>query len=47
MKEGYSRIPIYDGTPQNVKKVLLVKTLITVNPEDRISIRSVFDFDRV
>ncbi|CAG0923043.1 unnamed protein product, partial [Notodromas monacha] len=40
VKKGFSRIPVYDGTPQNIVKILLVKTLITVDPQDKISIRN-------
>jgi len=37
---GYSRIPVYEGTPHNIRGILLVKQLIVVNTTDQRVIRS-------
>ncbi|KJZ69171.1 hypothetical protein HIM_11441 [Hirsutella minnesotensis 3608] len=42
LSSGYSRIPIYRaGSPNDFVGMLLVKTLITYDPEDRIPVRDV------
>ncbi|KAL6832917.1 phosphoglycerate dehydrogenase [Trichoderma camerunense] len=42
LSSGYSRIPIYrSGKPTDFVGMLLVKTLITYDPEDRILVRDV------
>ncbi|KGQ09204.1 Protein MAM3 [Beauveria bassiana D1-5] len=42
LSSGYSRIPIYrSGQPTDFVGMLLVKTLITYDPEDRIPVREV------
>ncbi|KAJ6780003.1 hypothetical protein PWT90_10630 [Aphanocladium album] len=42
LSSGYSRIPIYrSGLPTDFVGMLLVKTLITYDPEDRIPVRDV------
>lgn len=42
LSSGYSRIPIYrSGMPTDFVGMLLVKTLITYDPEDRIPVRDV------
>ncbi|POR38469.1 Protein MAM3 [Tolypocladium paradoxum] len=42
LSSGYSRIPIYRaGNPTDFVGMLLVKTLITYDPEDRIPVRDV------
>ncbi|UKZ59639.1 uncharacterized protein TrAtP1_000939 [Trichoderma atroviride] len=42
LSSGYSRIPIYrSGKPTDFVGMLLVKTLITYDPEDRIPVREV------
>lgn len=42
LSSGYSRIPIYrSGNPTDFVGMLLVKTLITYDPEDRIPVREV------
>lgn len=42
LSSGYSRIPIYrTGNPEDFVGILLVKTLITYDPEDRIPVRDV------
>lgn len=41
LKEGYSRIPIFQpGNPANFVGMLLVKILITYDPEDRVPVSS-------
>lgn len=40
LRNGHSRIPIYDGTHHNIVCLLLVKQLILVNPVDALPIRS-------
>ncbi|CAG0914763.1 unnamed protein product [Notodromas monacha] len=35
----FSRIPIYEKTRTNIKKVLLVKTLLPINPEEKLTIK--------
>jgi len=39
-EQGYSRIPIYEGTRDNVVGLLLVKTLIRTDMCEKRSIRS-------
>ena len=34
LAHGHSRVPIYKGDPSNVKGVLLIKRLITLDPQD-------------
>lgn len=42
LSSGYSRIPIYrSGAPSDFVGMLLVKTLITYDPEDKIPVREV------
>lgn len=42
LSSGYSRIPIYrSGSPTDFVGMLLVKTLITYDPEDRIPVKDV------
>lgn len=42
LSSGYSRIPVYrTGNPEDFVGILLVKTLITYDPEDRIPVRDV------
>lgn len=42
LSSGYSRIPVYrTGKPTDFVGILLVKTLITYDPEDRIPVRDV------
>ena len=38
-KNGYSRIPIYDGDRQNIVGILMAKDLILLNPDrDNLSL---------
>ncbi|KHN99156.1 d-3-phosphoglycerate dehydrogenase [Metarhizium album ARSEF 1941] len=42
LSSGYSRIPVYrSGNPTDFVGMLLVKTLITYDPEDRIPVREI------
>jgi CBS domain containing-hemolysin-like protein len=34
--EGYSRIPIYDGTPDNIVGILMARDLILTNIDDSL-----------
>ncbi len=40
LKESHSRVPVYDGNKKNVVGVLLVKMLITLDPDQAIPIKS-------
>lgn len=40
LRNGHSRVPLYDQTPNNIVCLLLVKQLILVNPDDRVPIRA-------
>ncbi|XP_042493009.1 DUF21 domain-containing protein At1g47330-like isoform X2 [Macadamia integrifolia] len=39
MTKGHSRVPIYTGNPSNIIGVILVKNLLTVDPEDAVPLR--------
>jgi len=39
LASGYSRIPVYDGHPHNIRGLLLVKNLICINGSDRRTLR--------
>ncbi|PVU89199.1 hypothetical protein BB559_005198 [Furculomyces boomerangus] len=41
VEKGYSRIPVYNGTRENIVGILLVKSLVLVNPSDRIPVNQV------
>ena len=41
MHKSHSRVPIYDGSRDNVVAVLLVKTIIELNPDDPTPLRQV------
>eukprot|EP00914_Ancora_sagittata_P026508 GHVO01052183.1.p1 GENE.GHVO01052183.1~~GHVO01052183.1.p1 ORF type:complete len:226 (+),score=36.84 GHVO01052183.1:337-1014(+) len=41
LDSGHSRIPIYSGKRDNVKHILLAKSLITINPDEEIPIHQV------
>ncbi|CAD98726.1 cyclin M2-like membrane-associated protein with 4 transmembrane domains and 2 CBS domains [Cryptosporidium parvum Iowa II] len=43
LRVGHSRIPIYSGNRHDIKGLLLVKSLITIDPDDSITIKSLFD----
>lgn len=39
-REGYSRIPIYDQSVDDIVGLMLVKDLVFVDPNDRLPVRS-------
>ncbi|KAL3515412.1 hypothetical protein ACH5RR_022314 [Cinchona calisaya] len=41
LEKGHSRIPIYYEQPTNIIGVILVKNLLTIPPEDEISVKTV------
>ncbi|KAJ1965145.1 hypothetical protein GGI12_000955 [Dipsacomyces acuminosporus] len=41
LRQGHSRIPVYDGNCTNVVGVLLVKSLILLDPDDSVPVRDV------
>ncbi|KAJ1612990.1 cyclin M2-like membrane-associated protein [Cryptosporidium canis] len=43
LRVGHSRIPIYSENRHNIKGLLLVKSLITIDPDDSITIKSLFN----
>lgn len=44
MKSGFSRIPVYEGTRTNVKKLLLIKDLALIDPDDNTPLRTLCEF---
>ncbi len=40
LEKGYSRIPLYDGSPDNIVCSLLVKQLLLVNKHEKLPIRA-------
>lgn len=44
MKSGYSRIPVYEGSRHNVQKLLLIKDLALIDPDDNTPLRTVCEF---
>ncbi|OII76251.1 hypothetical protein cand_006490 [Cryptosporidium andersoni] len=43
LRVGHSRIPIYSNSRHNIKGLLLVKSLITIDPEDEVTIKSLIE----
>ena len=43
IEKAHSRIPVYEGTRENIVGLLLVKTLIKLDPEDATPVRSLLD----
>ena len=43
-QRGFSRIPVYENSKDNVVGILFTKDLILLDPEDNVSIRSVIHF---
>lgn len=43
-RRGFSRIPVYDSSKNNVVGILFTKDLILLDPEDNVSIRNVLHF---
>jgi len=41
---GYSRIPIYEKERKNIVGLLLVKDLLLLDPEEKLTIRKVLSF---
>jgi metal transporter CNNM len=41
MTKGHSRVPVYSGNPTNIIGLILVKSLLTIRPEDDTDIRNV------
>ncbi|XP_077233333.1 methyltransferase, putative (DUF21) isoform X2 [Tasmannia lanceolata] len=39
MTKGHSRVPVYVGNPSNIIGLILVKSLLTVDPEDAVPLR--------
>lgn len=39
MLTGYSRIPIYDGEKSNIVKIMYVRDLALIDPEDKTPLR--------
>ncbi|RKP20259.1 DUF21-domain-containing protein, partial [Rozella allomycis CSF55] len=39
VSHGYSRIPVYEGNPNNILGMILVKRMITLTPNDKIMIK--------
>nr|XP_018673090.1 DUF21 domain-containing protein At4g33700 isoform X2 [Ciona intestinalis]XP_026696468.1 DUF21 domain-containing protein At4g33700 isoform X2 [Ciona intestinalis]XP_026696469.1 DUF21 domain-containing protein At4g33700 isoform X2 [Ciona intestinalis] len=43
LSKGHSRVPIYEGTPDNLIGLILVKNLIKIDPDANLPIREVFE----
>ena len=41
---GFTRIPVYEGTRQNIVGILYVKDLILIDPDDEVEISAVLSF---
>ncbi|KAJ1805798.1 hypothetical protein LPJ75_005214 [Coemansia sp. RSA 2598] len=41
LRQGHSRVPVYEGSKANVVGVLLVKSLILLDPDDEVPVRDV------
>lgn len=44
MKSGFSRIPVYEGSRHNVQKLLLIKDLALIDPDDNTPLRTLCEF---
>nr|CAI5830517.1 unnamed protein product [Callosobruchus analis] len=44
MKSGYSRIPVYEGSRQNIVTVLYIKDLAFVDPDDNTPLKTLCQF---
>ncbi len=40
LEKGHSRVPLYDGSPDNIICILLVKQLLLVDPAEKLPIRA-------
>ena len=43
-KNGYTRIPVYDGSKSNIIGILYTKDLILIDPDDEVEIKAVLAF---
>ena len=43
-KSGYTRIPVFEGSRNNIMGILYVKDLILVDPDDDIEVQTVVTF---
>lgn len=44
MKSGFSRIPVYEGERHNVQKLLFIKDLALIDPDDNTPLRTLCEF---
>ncbi|XP_066991893.2 unextended protein isoform X3 [Anabrus simplex] len=44
MKQGYSRVPVYDGVRSNIVTVLFIKDLAFVDPDDNTPLKTLCNF---
>lgn len=44
MKSGFSRIPVYEGDRHNVQKLLFIKDLALIDPDDNTPLRTLCEF---
>lgn len=44
MMSGYSRVPVYEGSRHNVQKLLLIKDLALIDPDDNTPLRTLCEF---
>lgn len=44
LQEGHSRIPIYQGSKENILGGMLVKQLISIDPDDNVLVRYALTF---
>lgn len=43
-RKGYTRIPIFEGSENNIIGILFTKDLILINPDDKIEVKSLLAF---
>lgn len=43
-RKGYTRIPVFEGSENNIIGILFTKDLILINPDDKIEVKSVLAF---
>ena len=43
LEKAHSRVPVYEGEKENIVGLLLVKTLIKLDPEDATPVRLLLD----
>lgn len=44
MKSGFSRVPVFEGERHNVKKLLFIKDLALIDPDDNTPLRTLCEF---